>query len=149
MAKSWKGWHLGLSEGTMGNKSTRVNRGSGHEELSCTDEDNETHRCYLISPSNKWIRTQHLTDPTIHPHTRSDVWDGKKMKIALENVYDNSVCVLGPYCTSLCIYHHNLNRGKSNRRQTTKKIQLPVLTSFWSFALSFKELIFSMTLGLK
>lgn len=89
--------------------------GSGYEELSFTDEKNETHRCHLISPSDKGIRNHHLIVPTIqaqHPHNSSDSdfmqpcqfgtigWE--KIKIVLESVQDNSVSLIQPHHTSLC-----------------------------------------------
>lgn len=84
--------------------------GSGFEKLSFTDEENETQRCHLISPSNKGIRTHHLMAPTIqaqHPHRSSDsgfmqpcqvgIIGWEKMKILLESVQDNHVCLVQPH----------------------------------------------------
>lgn len=50
----------GLNERTMGNESRWVSRWYGHEEWSFTDEENVTHRCYLICPNSKRIRNSGL-----------------------------------------------------------------------------------------
>lgn len=47
--------------------------GSVYEELSFTDEENETQRYNLISPSNKGIRTHHLFVPTTQAQHRQTV----------------------------------------------------------------------------
>lgn len=64
-----------LNERLMGSKSRQMSMRSGQRELHFTDEEKGTHRCHLISPSNKGIRTHHLIVPTIqalHPHISSD-----------------------------------------------------------------------------
>lgn len=93
-----------------------MNPGSGHEELSFTDEENETHRGHVIRPSNKGFRTHHLVVPTIesqHPHISSGSdfmqscqfgtigWVGKD-EVVLESVQDDNVCLVWQHYTSLC-----------------------------------------------
>lgn len=115
---AWNGWHPEFTWRSNG-KQVRIGKhGAGNKELSFTDEEDETHRCYLISPNNEGIRTPHLIILTIqaqHPHVSSDSnfmlpcqsraigWE--KMKVVTESVYDTNVCVVGPHYSSLCSDH--------------------------------------------